>query len=53
LNGRKFAWQGVALLPFVEEERLFKALEPYYSLLTEAESNYIPLILYLFEFLNK
>lgn len=40
LNGKKFAWQGVALLPFVEEERLFKALEPYYLLLTEAESQY-------------
>ena len=38
LNGKKFAWQGVALLPFVDEERLFKALEPYYLLLTEDES---------------
>lgn len=38
LNGKKFAWQGVALLPFVDEKRLFKALEPYYSCLTEAES---------------
>lgn len=37
LNGKKFAWQGVALLPFVDEERLFKALEPYYDDLTEAE----------------
>ncbi|XP_044011716.1 5'-3' exoribonuclease 2 homolog [Aphidius gifuensis] len=37
LNGKKFAWQGVALLPFVEEQRLFKALEPYYNELTEAE----------------
>lgn len=37
LNGKKFAWQGVALLPFVDEKRLFKALEPYYSKLTEAE----------------
>ncbi|XP_058807467.1 5'-3' exoribonuclease 2 homolog [Phymastichus coffea] len=37
LNGKKFAWQGVALLPFVEEDRLFKALEPYYDLLTPAE----------------
>ncbi|XP_015439887.1 PREDICTED: 5'-3' exoribonuclease 2 homolog [Dufourea novaeangliae] len=37
LNGKKFAWQGVALLPFVDEGRLFKALEPYYECLTEAE----------------
>ncbi|XP_003489200.1 5'-3' exoribonuclease 2 homolog [Bombus impatiens] len=37
LNGKKFAWQGIALLPFVDEKRLFKALEPYYDCLTEAE----------------
>ncbi|XP_072744111.1 5'-3' exoribonuclease 2 homolog isoform X1 [Anoplolepis gracilipes] len=37
LNGKKFAWQGVALLPFVDEKRLFKALKPYYDSLTEAE----------------
>ncbi|XP_030745155.1 5'-3' exoribonuclease 2 homolog [Sitophilus oryzae] len=37
LNGKKFAWQGVALLPFVDETRLFKALEPYYGQLTDAE----------------
>ncbi|KAL1493771.1 hypothetical protein ABEB36_009461 [Hypothenemus hampei] len=37
LNGKKFAWQGVALLPFVDETRLFKALKPYYEDLTEEE----------------
>lgn len=37
LNGKKFAWQGVALLPFVDEERLFRALKPYYDLLTDEE----------------
>ncbi|CAH0550389.1 unnamed protein product [Brassicogethes aeneus] len=37
LNGKKFAWQGVALLPFVDEIRLFKALEPYYKVLSELE----------------
>lgn len=37
LNGKKFAWQGVALLPFVDENRLFKALKPFYGLLTEQE----------------
>ena len=34
LNGKKYAWQGVALLPFVDEERLHKALVPLYPLLT-------------------
>lgn len=38
LNGKKFAWQGVALLPFVDERRLIRALEPYYELLTPEES---------------
>lgn len=37
LNGKKFAWQGVALLPFVDERRLFKALKPYYKQLTPQE----------------
>ncbi|XP_071544805.1 5'-3' exoribonuclease 2 homolog isoform X2 [Panulirus ornatus] len=37
LNGKKFAWQGVALLPFVDEKRLKKALESVYPLLTPEE----------------
>ncbi|XP_023328403.1 5'-3' exoribonuclease 2 homolog [Eurytemora carolleeae] len=37
LNGKKYAWQGVALLPFVDEERLHKALEPVYPHLTAEE----------------
>lgn len=37
LNGKKYAWQGVALLPFVEEVRLKAALKPLYSELTDAE----------------
>jgi 5'-3' exoribonuclease 2 len=28
LNGKKQSWQGVALLPFVDEKRLMKAIEP-------------------------
>jgi 5'-3' exoribonuclease 2 len=27
LNGKKYEWQGVALLPFVEENRLLEALK--------------------------
>ena len=38
LNGKKFAWQGVALLPFVDEKRLFKAAEPYLNELTLEEN---------------
>lgn len=37
LNGKKFAWQGVALLPFVDEKRLFKAVAPYYQDLSPEE----------------
>jgi 5'-3' exoribonuclease 2 len=27
LNGKKFSWQGVALLPFVDKHRLFNTLK--------------------------
>ncbi|XP_060564617.1 5'-3' exoribonuclease 2-like isoform X3 [Ruditapes philippinarum] len=37
LNGKKYAWQGVALLPFVDEKRLWKALDKVYPDLTDAE----------------
>lgn len=47
LNGKKFAWQGVALLPFVDERRLIRALKPYYEMLTPDESKY-----YINSFLN-
>ena len=30
LNGKKYAWQGVALLPFVDESRLLSALKHVY-----------------------
>lgn len=38
LNGKRYAWQGVALLPFVEESRLFEALDLVQSTLTLEES---------------
>ena len=37
LNGKKYAWQGVALLPFVDEVRLKAALAPLYDKLTKDE----------------
>ena len=37
LNGKKFAWQGVALLPFIDEKRLLKAMDTKYHLLSEEE----------------
>ncbi|GIX77270.1 5'-3' exoribonuclease 2 [Caerostris extrusa] len=37
LNGKKYAWQGVALLPFVDEKRLLKAVETVYPLLSPEE----------------
>jgi len=42
LNGKKFAWQGVALLPFVDEKRLKEVLADYQHLLTTDECKHIP-----------
>lgn len=38
LNGKKMAWQGVALLPFIEMPRLLKAVQSKYPLLSEADA---------------
>jgi len=38
LNGKRYAWQGVALLPFVDEGRLHRTLATLYGDLTEDEN---------------
>ncbi|KAH9927111.1 exoribonuclease 2, partial [Epithele typhae] len=37
MNGKRMAWQGVALLPFIDESRLLSAMAPRYSNLTPDE----------------
>ncbi|CDO73982.1 hypothetical protein BN946_scf185043.g31 [Trametes cinnabarina] len=37
MNGKRMAWQGVALLPFIDEKRLLDAMNPRYSNLSEEE----------------
>ena len=38
LNGKKFAWQGVALLPFIDEKRLLEAMHTKYPLLSAEDA---------------
>lgn len=38
LNGKKMAWQGVALLPFIEMPRLLAAVEEKYPLLSDEDA---------------
>lgn len=37
MNGKKMAWQGVALLPFIDPQRLLAAMAPRYPELTDDE----------------
>lgn len=39
IKGKKFSWMGEVLLPFIEEERLMKAITKYESLLNEEEQD--------------
>ena len=39
MNGKRMAWQGVALLPFIDEKRLLDAMAPRYENLSEDEVN--------------
>lgn len=39
MNGAKMSWQGIALLPFIDEKRLLAAVHSKYALLTEEETD--------------
>jgi 5'-3' exoribonuclease 2 len=39
MNGKKMAWQGVALLPFIDEVRLLNAMAEPYTRITDEEKH--------------
>ncbi|KAH9947299.1 exoribonuclease 2 [Amylocystis lapponica] len=52
MNGKRMAWQGVALLPFIDEKRLLDAMGPHYPDLSDEEkrrNKWGNNVLYVFE----
>uniref|UniRef100_A0A7S1KMW0 5'-3' exoribonuclease n=1 Tax=Percolomonas cosmopolitus TaxID=63605 RepID=A0A7S1KMW0_9EUKA len=50
LNGKRFEWMGVALLPFIDEKRLIRAISDVEDTLTEEEkerNSFRPMTLYV------
>ncbi|CDK28238.1 unnamed protein product [Kuraishia capsulata CBS 1993] len=39
MNGKKMSWQGIALLPFIDAQRLLTAVRAQYQFLSEAEKD--------------
>ena len=39
MNGKKMSWQGIPLLPFIDEKRLLDAVQKKYELLTPDEKS--------------
>ena len=52
MNGKRMLWQGVALLPFIDEKRLLDAMAQHYPQITDDEkrrNQWGHNVLYVFE----